>query len=243
MAKSIVKPKQLGRVARAIPPLYIFMYLGLIVTLVGITIGKTLPALQVPVLGWWPLLIIVIVLLLGLGFICYQTRLNYKRSTYDPTWALRFQTKFDQMGRQRLAAATLLRDKRDLLSDVKKNQKELEGVDDGLDFFEDVGFYMQGDYITPEVAHHQFYHWLRGYYLSGRPYIDAWQAIESARWENVENLYRATNEIEYGYPRRITEEQFDEDERGNFLTGEVGSAEWLLAPQPLGAPEWRESRY
>jgi len=243
MAKSIVKTKRLGRFARAVPPLYVFMYLGLIVTLIGIVTSKTLPALQVPTLSWEPLVIILVVLLLGLGFICYLTWLNYKRSTYDPTWALRFQTKFDQMGRQRLAAATLLRDKRELLSDVKKNQKELEGIDDVLDFFEDMGFYIQGDYLTPEVAHHQFYHWLRGYYLSARAYIDAWQTIESARWKNVEKLYKATNEIEFDHPRHITEEQFNDTERDSFLKGEIDSAEWLLEPQPLGDPEWRVTRH
>jgi len=213
--------------SRAIPPLYIFMYLALAGTFIGVTAGTRLPGVEMPI-SWLILLIMASILIVGLAFIIYQTYLSYERRTYDPTWTWRFQSKFDRIARHRLAAATVLKEKRDILSDIKRNQETLEEIDEVLDFFEDVGFYMQGDYVTPEAAHHQFYHWLRGYWLSAKPYVDARRALESAVWENVENLFIATNEIEYGYPRRITEEQFNDDERDRFLVGEMNSAKALL---------------
>jgi hypothetical protein len=97
------------------------------------------------------------------------------------------------MKRARSKAARLLKDNQGKL---RRTDPELADIDEVLDFLEDLGFYLYGDQITPEVAHHHFYHWIRGYYLASRDYIGAWQAKEPTRWERVAELFENTNTIE-----------------------------------------------
>ena len=111
-------------------------------------------------------LLVVLAVLLGL-----QMTAEYRRRTYDPTWMLKFDEDFDSddMRHKRSKAA----------EDIKKNRTRLDDndfkspeLDDVLDFFEGVGFLIQGDEMTPEVAHHAFHHWIRGYYVATRQYIE-----------------------------------------------------------------------
>jgi hypothetical protein len=217
--KNLVKSSRNQRTVRSIPPLYVFMYLTIIITGISFT--------QSP-FGWRSLLVII-VLLIGAAFICWQTRLNYRRKTYDPTWIQKYQDKFDGMGSERLeAAATLLiRNTREELKDLSTTEKrnELARIDDVLDFFDDIGFYIQGDYITPEVAHHHFFHWIRGYYLSAEDYIFEWRTIESGRWNHLEELYRVVCRLEAEEKRRMKEKAFD---RTEFLKDEVDTGRRIL---------------
>ena len=69
-------------------------------------------------------------------------------------------------------------------------------IDDVLDFFEDLGFYMQGDQATPEAIHHTFYYWIRGYYSAARDYLEKAQEERPTQWEFVKELFETTHEIE-----------------------------------------------
>jgi len=138
------------------------------------------------------LLVLLAVLALLLGF---QMNAEYKRRTYDPKWMLTFDEDFasDDMRRKRAKAA----------GDIKKNRAQLADetfkspqLDDVFDFFEGVGFLMQGDEITPEYAHQAFYYWLDGYYSAGREYIEKVQKSEPTRWECVKGLFDLTSEVE-----------------------------------------------
>ena len=72
----------------------------------------------------------------------------------------------------------------------------LDKIDDVLDFFEDVGFYVNGGQISPEIAHHHFYHWLRMYWQASIDYVEAWRKRESARWNHIDALFEITSEVE-----------------------------------------------
>jgi hypothetical protein len=121
------------------------------VALAGLAISSITKDVHLnPVVLW--VLLAVLAVLLGL-----QMNAEYKRRTYDPKWMLKFDDDFtsDDMKRTRAKAA----------SDIKKNGTRLGDenfrspqLDDVLDFFEGVGFLMQGDEITPEVAHQAFYY-------------------------------------------------------------------------------------
>ena len=62
------------------------------------------------------------------------------------------------MREERAVAAKAILDFKGRLANLEQNRDELSVIDDVLDFFEDVGFYERGDQISPEVAHHHFYH-------------------------------------------------------------------------------------
>ena len=84
------------------------------------------------------------------------------------------------------AASTLLANKGHLGEITKP---ELASMDDVLDFLEDLGFYQRADHISPELVHHHFFHWVRGYWQAAETYINAWRKKEPARWSHVEELF------------------------------------------------------
>jgi hypothetical protein len=101
---------------------------------------------------------------------------------------------------------------------LRSTNRGLEDIDDVLDFLEDIGFYVHGDQISPEVAHHHFYHWIRGYYFAARDYIEAWQEQESESWRHIKELFETTRELETTGKGRttLTGEQISE-----FLDSEI----------------------
>ena len=82
---------------------------------------------------------------------------------------------------------------------------------------------MQGDQITPEVAHHAFFYWIRGYYSAAQTYIEAAQRAEPSNWEFVKSLFTITSQIEQervkknGKPKVL----LDADEITKFLDEEI----------------------
>jgi len=152
-------------------------------------------------------------------FLAYKTYVDYHNRTYDPTWILKFQSVFDEMHPQRKkAATTLIERKKDLTCiDVKRN--ELCSIDDVLDFLEDLGFYVKGGQISAEVAHHHFYHWIRGYWKTSRSYIEAWRRQEPTRWECVAELFEMTCAIEVSKTNRTRDAELESDDE-SFLTEE-----------------------
>jgi len=156
---------------------------------------------------------VVLAVLLG-----FQMNAEYRRRTYDPTWMLKFDDDFnsEDMRRRRSKAATDLRDHRTRLGNEDFKSAPLSDV---LDFFEGVGFLMQGDEITPEVAHHAFYYWIDGYCSTAQQYIQAIRKKDPTRWECVEGLLELTTEVE--------EERLKQLGRKREALGVTGVAEFL----------------
>jgi hypothetical protein len=140
--------------------------------------------------------------------------------TYDPTWAFRFDDRFyeDEMRKIRSKAASLLKNNQGKL---RRTDPNLADIDDVLDFLEDLAFYQHGDQITPEVVHHHFYHWIRGYYLASRDYIGAWQDKEPTRWEHVAELFANTSVIENKRSKGRAPKSLTEEQISIFLTEEI----------------------
>jgi len=137
-----------------------------------------------------------VLLVMAITVVACQTWFEYRRRTHDPTWILQYQKMFDEMTTQRCLAAKTLIEQKGHLGDLEGKEDVLDKIDDVLDFFEDVGFYQKGGQISPETAHHHFYHWLRMYWQASREYVEAWQNKEGARWNHIGGLFEITSEVE-----------------------------------------------
>jgi len=178
---------------------YSFVFLALLVTTAGfvrqVLQGGSPTQNQSTDLRWlvpW----VILGLFLGFVFVSLQTWLEYRRRTHDPTWILKFQEQFNSLDKQRAKASKCLLKNRNHLNDLEQYEEELSDIDDVLDFLDDIGFYMEGDQISPEVAHHHFYHWIRGYWEASEAYVKAWQRKEPPRWNHVRRLYETVTQVE-----------------------------------------------
>jgi hypothetical protein len=100
--------------------------------------------------------------------------------------------------------------------------KEVEAV---LDIFEDIGFYVMHDEISAEVAHHHFYHWIRGYVQTASDYIESYRREEPAAYEHCKYLLEKTAAVESKkmkvHPSTL---MMDEKEIISFIEEEAGMA-------------------
>ena len=164
---------------------------------------------------------VALLALVIIGFIVFaKAYFQYQNRTYDPTWALRFQTMFDGMLDNRKKAAKAISNHNADLKNIDAHMNELSDVDDVLDFFEDIGFYVKGGQMSPEVAHHHFYHWIRGYWRASRAYIQAWQRLEPKRWNCIGDLFDTTCDIEISGTKRSKQQELDEGDIATFLSEE-----------------------
>lgn len=173
----------------------------------------------------WMVVYVVLALVVGLAFLILQTALEFKRKTYDPTWALRYQEMWDQAEKLRSKAADILLRKKNDLSEIDKYEAQLCSIDNVLDILEDIGFYVEGDQISAEVAHHHFYHWIRLYWCAAHPYIRAWRKKpgEGARWSHIEPLFDKTSRIEASIEKCALEKTWlDSQKIQDFLEQECG---------------------
>jgi hypothetical protein len=117
-----------------------------------------------------------------LGVLILKTSGNYRKTTYDYTFAFVLDEWFEKLKPSRLEAVEAC--KKYLNLNSQKNEVEKWGeiaveerakVEPVLDFFEDLGFYLHGCQISDEVAHHHYHHWLRGYYSVLKSYIKFYQ--------------------------------------------------------------------
>jgi hypothetical protein len=153
---------------------------------------------------------------LGIALLALQWRSEYRRRTYDPTWVTKFNDDFnsERLCLLRAIAAMELRAQRDGAN------VEPEAVDDVLDFFEDVGFYLKGDQLTPEVAHHAFHYWIRGYYNAARSYIDDWQKAHPTSWDHVRYLFDSTLDVEKERAKAIARDFLNAEDIDAFIDEE-----------------------
>jgi lysyl-tRNA synthetase class II len=127
-------------------------------------------------------------MLLALFIIAFQTIINYQKLKYSPDLILKFQTVWEskEARKQRVKAALAFKK-------TKKWDGEVETV---LDILEDIGFYVKHDEISPEVAHHHFYHWARGYIQTASEYIKDLQRDDPSVYEYCEPLLKALSKVE-----------------------------------------------
>jgi hypothetical protein len=138
---------------------------------------------------------------LAILFWIWSTYSGYVRRSYDPTWVLRYQDMWDSQDgyKRRSDAAEKLRLHRpDLNPDV--DSELLKNVDDALDLLTDIGFYVAGDQISPEAAHHHFYYWVRGYWSAAGNYIRARQKADHRQWLSINFLYNVTSAVDAARP-------------------------------------------
>lgn len=168
-------------------------------------------------------IVVYLFLALSIFLLGFQMTAEYWRRTYDPTLMTKFDGKFDgeEMRRTRSKAAQALKDDHARLS---SDEYASSAIDDILDFFEAVGFFMQGDQITPEVAHHAFHYWIRGYYSAAKEYLETAQRKEPSNWECVERLFKITNEVERERAKKRGKREILLDDAGiaKFLEEEIG---------------------
>ena len=72
--------------------------------------------------------------------------------------------------------------------EIVKDRKALEDI---LDLFEDVGFFMKGHQLSDEMAQHYFGHWIIIYWMGGASdYVsNRRKGIEKSTWAHVEHAF------------------------------------------------------
>lgn len=139
---------------------------------------------------WLGIVAFVVLILL-----CLRAYFEYERRTYDPDLASKFNERFDseRLRSERAAAANYILTNKGILGHDADFPNELNRI---LDFFDEVGYYVHGHQISPEVAHQYFYYWLRGFYQAAQDYIGRKHTTEKTTWEYVSELFELTSEIE-----------------------------------------------
>jgi hypothetical protein len=159
--------------------------------------------------------------------LCLKWFFTYKKLTYDPTWILQFQKRFDDLEETRKKSALILKEYQGKMGDIEKYQSIFFIIEDVLDVFEDVGFYVKGDQISPEVAHHHFYHWVRGYWNTAHDYIEALRKKETKAYDHVEYLFEVLCTVEVGLSeeKRRQEKHLSQKDIDEFFEDEIGKEE------------------
>jgi hypothetical protein len=144
----------------------------------------------------WPFLTGGVII--GVLFWIYQAYSEYKRQTFDPQLAIQYDLRWKGAEDIRKVAAARLLERRtqDSLTLLNDRPEELADIDDALDIIEDVGAFVANEQMSPEVAHHFFFHTARGYWNAARPYIEAMRDTQPALWRNLPILMNLTGAIE-----------------------------------------------
>ena len=158
--------------------------------------------------------------LVGMIALIAQCWAEYRRRTYDPSWVVSFDRNFNsqEMKKVRSRAASFLKNNSNQLRSDDVSSGDL---DDVLDFIEDLGFYVVGDQMTPEVAHHAFHTWVRGYYAAARDYIESVQEHSPTMWEHINSLLEMLDQVEKERAHGKYKKTMNQNELDSFLGGEV----------------------
>jgi hypothetical protein len=113
--------------------------------------------------------------------------------------AFHFEENFDKLHQERVAAATAINE---YLAKGKNwnsvtNEDELDGLENVLSFFEELGYQLKNEQVSGDVLHEYFYSDMRTYCQESFSYMREQQKKESkADWENVEPLFNELTRIE-----------------------------------------------
>lgn len=200
-----VNPKFYGHISRfnrgvrSIPVADLLMVILIVATI-----------LTVPTLAGGNFLLKFILVVMVIVLIV-KTAVEYRHKKYDFELVFIFDEAFEKLIPQRKDAANVCKKYLDLKSqkgEIEKwgeiESKEREKVEPVLDFFEDVGFYLHGNQISDEVAHHHYYHWLLGYWSNLESYIQFYHKHdpngEPSAYVWIEPLFERLSEIEKKLP-------------------------------------------
>lgn len=166
--------------------------------------------------------------LIGLLFLgIWQTYVRYQRETYNPTFAIRLYDDWRERGmeRDRASAASALKKYQGRLSEIDELRDDLAPIDLVLDHLDMLGFLVHGNQISPEVAHQYFFDWVRGYWLTARPYISAVRSRPGQRsmWERIEPLYKELCAVDE--EKQSVHDAMSANEISDFLEGEISMNE------------------
>ena len=126
-----------------------------------------------------------------------------RKMNYSPELVMKHDEIFnsEEMKKQRSIAAETLKNLKgkDGKDDVAKNEEKLrKNVDNILDFFETLGFYVKGDQMSAKVVHQYFYYWLCSYWAIARDYVNYRRKEEPEQWKHVEYLFKITCHLDKG---------------------------------------------
>jgi hypothetical protein len=145
-----------------------------------------------PALNWT----FAIVTIIGLALLGLQTWANYYRQWYDPSLALKYLHDFNDKD---------LMDSRKTACEYYLKHKEWPiEIEDVLDIFDDLGFFVQTIHISRDVLHQYFCWWICGYLTTAKDYIKARQVGDAAkglpadptRWEHCQYLLHEVLKVE-----------------------------------------------
>jgi hypothetical protein len=134
--------------------------------------------------------IIIVIATVGFSLVAVQTWANYKTQWYDPNLALKYVDIFfghDLMKYRKKAGIK-----------YKKTGKWTSDVEDVLDILEDLGFYIENQIISRDIAHHFFYYWIRGYIQTADDYIKECrsQPQQELAYEHCFSLLEEVSKVE-----------------------------------------------
>ncbi len=159
----------------------------------------------------------LLISLIAVFALLFQTWTNYVRDWFNPTLALRYQDRFE--------SEDVLKKRSKAARYHKENKKWDKSIDWILDIFEDVGFYVAKDEMSAEVAHHHFYYWIRGYIQTAQEYIRTYQIDDPTAHEWCEYLLKEVSKVEAAKSKtHIAKLTYDQDEIDEFIKDEIDEA-------------------
>ena len=128
----------------------------------------------------------------------YQVHRIYLAKTHDHALILKYQELWDvkAMVKWRSECAT------NCLATIRQQDWEKstdataltneDAIESILDLFEDIGFYLKGGYLTDEIVHHHFCHYIAIYVPVLLRYVERRRKDEQepTTWEHVPELYK-----------------------------------------------------
>lgn len=144
---------------------------------------------------------------LGLLFVVVQTRKRYQAITYHSKIVLDLvETWEEKLDKQRTIAAKccleFFKPQNGDWSNIKKQHPNARMLEDILNVFDDLGFYLYFNQISDELVHHYFGHFVLLYWLAGSDaYVADYRARQPAAYRYVEELFKRVRRVEAALTR------------------------------------------
>jgi len=140
-------------------------------------------------------------LLLVIAVLVFRIFFEYQRRTYDLATVNPLVIRFESDSMEKnftLGARRTL----EIISQGWQNVDHATDVEPVLDFLEDIGFALNMNQISDELAHHYFYPSVQAYFLMLKDYIKENQkTYGKATWQYIEPLFERTFLIEHKLDR------------------------------------------
>lgn len=162
----------------------------------------------------WVGLVTALAALLTAAFALYQIRLS--RLSLGADLILRHAERFE---------SNAFRQKRRLAAKALLENRDLENVEDVLDFFDTVAVLVHRKAFDKTLVWHMFFYWLHGYWLRGNNYIGKIRQKEATRYTDLLWLHDQLLKIERLRRRKLRVAPIEPPERiwDGFLQEEFSS--------------------